>query len=424
MMHWMIGIAFPLWLHSSVSQASTLQAGAAVRVVTPDPLLPVSGGIGTPRPVQTKKGDLTVRALVLEKGDCRVAICSADFLGFPGVLCGRVRDRVTGIPDENILIGSTHTHSAPDMYGFLGEDGRCHADLDYVDWVCTQMAEVIEEALQERIPVEFRVATDEAKGKIAYNYYAPQLYDPRMSVLQFLRKDDGKPWVTLVNYAIHPEVLGPKQGILSPDCIGPFYQTIQERGGGISLFMNGAQGGMITADCRSPNGDIQTWAECQRIGKLMAEEALRIVSEAPTQDDPELFCDSFSLSLPIESDLLLQVLETSPLGYKAPEKRIITQVNVLNLGPAQILTIPGEALPNVGFYLKRKMHGRHNLLFGLTNDALGYMLAKVDYDSFERYEYITRTCLGEMTAEIFMEESLSFLDDCPRPSVQLLENVK
>ena len=45
--------------------------------------------------------------------------------------------------------------------------------------------------------------------------------------------------------------------------------------------------------------------------------------------------------------------------------------NVVNLGDAQILTIPGEALPNIGFYLKRKMHGGQNLLFGFTNDAFG-----------------------------------------------------
>jgi len=152
-----------------------------------------------------------------------------------------------------------------------------------------------------------------------------------------------------------------------------------------------------------------------RIGKLMGDEALRIVSGSQVQEDPSLFCAAFPLSLPIDSDLLLHVLETSPLGFKAPERRIVTQVNAVNLGTAQILTVPGEALPNVGTYLKRKMHGEHNLLFGLTNDALGYMLAKVDYDSFERYEYITRTCLGEMTAEIFMEESLAFLKSCPSP---------
>jgi hypothetical protein len=60
--------------------------------------------------------------------------------------------------------------------------------------------------------------------------------------------------------------------------------------------------------------------------------------------------------------------------------------DVLAIGRhAQILTIPGEAMPNIGFYLKRKMRGTHNLLFGLTNDAFGYILTKVDFQSFPRY---------------------------------------
>jgi hypothetical protein len=42
-----------------------LQVGAAVRVITPDPLLPVSGGMGRPNPAREKRGDLTARAMVL-----------------------------------------------------------------------------------------------------------------------------------------------------------------------------------------------------------------------------------------------------------------------------------------------------------------------------------------------------------------------
>ena len=47
--------------------------------------------------------------------------------------------------------------------------------------------------------------------------------------------------------------------------------------------------------------------------------------------------------------------------------------------------------------------------------AFGYMMVKVDWSSFERYEYITRTCLGEMTGEIFIEKALEFVNTCPRP---------
>ena len=92
-----------------------------------------------------------------------------------------------------------------------------------------------------------------------------------------------------------------------------------------------------------------------------------------------------------------------------------TQVNVVNLGNAQMLTIPGEALPNIGYYLKRNMPAEHTLLLGLTNDAFGYILTKVDWNSFERYNYITRTCLGEMTGEIFMREGPGLRRRLPPP---------
>ena len=60
-------------------------AGAARRIITPDPLLPVSGGMGPTGPATRKMGDLTARALVLRSGSETVAIASVDLLGFPSV---------------------------------------------------------------------------------------------------------------------------------------------------------------------------------------------------------------------------------------------------------------------------------------------------------------------------------------------------
>jgi hypothetical protein len=140
------------------------------------------------------------------------------------------------------------------------------------------------------------------------------------------------------------------------------------------------------------------------------------VKPTVVQTNPKLFCGSVDVKFPVESDLLWNVIIGSPLKYpRNPDRTVTGQINVVNLGTAQILTIPGEALPNIGFYLKRKMHGEHNMLFGLTNDAFGYILTKVDYHSFPRYEYISRTSLGEMTGEILIERSLEFLEKCPKP---------
>ncbi|MBI3868083.1 MAG: hypothetical protein HY299_06070 [Verrucomicrobia bacterium] len=412
----LIAILGPLALAGQILSAE-FKAGIATRIVTPDPLLPVSGGIGPSNPVKEKKGDLTVRAFVVEEGGARVAIVSTDFLGFPSVLGNRVRAKVSSIPANHILIGATHTHSAPDLYGFPDGKGGFSTDLNYVDRVVKLTAEAINEAVAKLQPARLKIATGQAKGKIAFNYYAEALYDPRCHVIQAIGAE-GRVIATLVNYAVHPEVLGSDAGICSPDLVGPLYDRIAEKDGGVGIFMNSAQGGMVTADNRGPGGkDLRAWDECVRIGTLLADEALRLIAKAPIQDQPTLWLKSRMVTLPVESKMLLEITRKSPLGYPPPEEgnKIKTQVNVINLGNAQILTIPGEALPNIGFYLKRKMRGTHNLLFGLTNDALGYILTKVDFGSFKRYDYITRTSLGEMTGEILIEESLKLANEAPAP---------
>ena len=407
-------IVFVCLVYSTTASAE-FHAAIAVRDVTPDPLLPVSGGVGPSKPTTRTFGRVTVRAMVLENSGTRVAICSTDFLGFPGVLCDKVRAKVPSIHPQNILIGATHTHSAPDCYGFPDRTGKSGIDLEYVNQVCIKLADAINEAIDKLQPARIRIATGNARGKIAYNYYAERLYDPRCDVIQTLDAK-GKPFITLLNYACHPEVIGSDQGILSPDFVGPLYDRIKERGGGTGIFMNGAIGGMVTADCRGPDGkDLRTWDECLRIGRLLADESLRIVYDARVLSNPHLYCANTKIVFPVESELLRAVVQASPLGFELDSRNISTQVNVVNIANAQILTIPGEALPNIGYYLKRKMHGSHNFLLGLTNDAFGYILTKEDWDSFDRYEYITRPCLGEMTGEIFNNEALKFIDNCPRP---------
>lgn len=401
----------------------TFKAGAAVRVITPDPLLPVSGGIGTPKPATIKQGELYARALVLEKGETRIAIVNIDNLGWPSALGNKSRALIKGIAPENILIGVTHTHSAPDAYGFPDEKGQSHADLKYLDWCVGQIADAVNEAVKKLEPASLKIAVGEAKGKIAYNYYAPQLYDPRCGVIQAIAttgKNKDKPIATLVNYAVHPEIIGSSRGVLSPDLCGPLYHRIESEAGGVALFMNGAQGGMVTADNRlEKGGEANDWQECIRIGELLADEALRIVADAPVQSNPDIYCASKKITFPIDSDIMKYILSHSPLklaGETATVGSATTQINLVNIGTAQILTIPGEALPNIGYYVKRHMPTMQPFLFGLTNDAFGYILTKVDFNSFKRYDYVSRTSLGEMTGEIYINEVLKWIKENPAPA--------
>ncbi|MFT4636877.1 MAG: hypothetical protein ACI8T1_000185 [Verrucomicrobiales bacterium] len=241
--------------------------------------------------------------MVIERGHTRVAIVAVDFLGFPSVLGDKVRALVADIPENHILIGASHTHSAPDCYGVPGEDGKSGCDLQYLDRVCALIAKALLEALDSLAPATLKIGTGEAKGKIAFNYYADELYDPRCSVIQAIGINDNIIGI-LVNYAIHPEVLGPKQGVVNPDLIGPLRDRIETETQGMAMFINGPQGGMVTADVRRPDGaHEQTWEECQRIGDLLVREALRIVSQARIQKDPILRCHTRDVRFPIDTPL-------------------------------------------------------------------------------------------------------------------------
>ena len=154
---YLFSILFVLIGLSGISQNSIFKAGAAVRVITPDPLIAVSGGVGAPTPVKEKQGDLYVRAVVFEKGSERVAIVNIDNLGWPAVLGDKSRKLIKGIAPENILIGVTHTHSAPDAYAFPDMNGNIGADLNYLEWCVIQIADAVNEAIKNLEPADLKI---------------------------------------------------------------------------------------------------------------------------------------------------------------------------------------------------------------------------------------------------------------------------
>ncbi|MCC6142640.1 MAG: hypothetical protein IT368_02425, partial [Candidatus Hydrogenedentes bacterium] len=188
-------------------------------------------------------------------------------------------------------------------------------------------------------------------------------------------------------------------------------REIDDRLGGTTLFINGAQGGMVTADIRHPDGEHETWDECERIGRTLAGEVLRILAAAQVQADPALHCAWQVLRFPVKAPMaaLFQMADTAVRMELDGEDCLAVPQHLVQIGSARLLTVPGEALPNIGCFLKRKLDSPFPFLLGLANDALGYMLSRADYDSFPVYEYISATCLGEETGEILMDRSLELI---------------
>ena len=59
-----------------------------------------------------------------------------------------IASRATGIPVENMLISSTHTHTAPASYGCHGND----AEPQYLEWIVPLIADSIVQAWRNLQP--------------------------------------------------------------------------------------------------------------------------------------------------------------------------------------------------------------------------------------------------------------------------------
>ncbi len=88
---------------------------------------------------------LHARALVLDDGSTRLAICVVDTLLMPRELVDRAKrmaSEATGIPTDHMLVSATHTHSAPSVMEALGTG----VDEPYAALLPGRIAEAIEAA--------------------------------------------------------------------------------------------------------------------------------------------------------------------------------------------------------------------------------------------------------------------------------------
>jgi len=85
---------------------------------------------------------LHARALVLDEGSTRIALCVVDTCMMTRELIDSAKEiasRATGIPPERMLVSATHTHSAPAAMGCLG----ARMDEAYAAYLSGKIAEAI-----------------------------------------------------------------------------------------------------------------------------------------------------------------------------------------------------------------------------------------------------------------------------------------
>jgi len=385
----------------TASWAQALQAGAARVKITPDKL-PYLAGYGANRRAEEVHDDVYASALVIQAGETKMAIVSCDLIGLLRPAVQEIRSKVTSVPAENILIGCTHTHSGPDSIGLWGqpEQGVSGVDKEWYAQMKNRVAEAIEEAAKNLQPAIMKVATADGVSRVSRNVRVERILDTSIAVLQMRHAGDGKTIATVVNYAVHPELMNIRA--LTSDIVHYLRQTVESAEGGITVFLNGALGGMVTVD--SPGDD---WKECERVGTALGQAALSALRNAVEVRQATLNIQRAEVNIPLENERFKQAARAGLFPEPVLQTdEVTTEVMHIVLGPVQMVTLPGEAFPNIGFQLKRHMKGDVKMVVGLANDELGYILSEADY-GLKLYEYETSMSVGEKAGRVVTDKLIA-----------------
>lgn len=372
-----------------------LRAGAAEIVITPKKewLSPLVQRGYAPH------DNLYARCVVFERDGLAIALCGTDLFGMSMSEIEPVRDRLKAEGIDYALFAASHNHAAPDTLGVYG-----HFPIKYIADLQEKFYQVARQAYQNLKPVrEFKTASKELPmdGARVIGYFRnarnPGLLDPTISLIEPIG-EDGKPIASIVNFACHTEGIDAGVKELTADFPGYMCEAIKAGGGGQPVFLNGAIGGMISGDNKA-----RTHAEAKVMGEGLAKFVAELRSIAQPPATFAFAVDVKRAEVPLTKATYKPLLEIRGRLHRG---RVKTELALVTLGEAQILTIPGELLPEISFEIQEKMTGFPRLLVGLANDEMGYIIPTYDY----RDDYYEETMSpGPATAPVVEDTAIRLL---------------
>ena len=263
-----LGICMLLGLCACANNNTTTEVESPLKVgfgrvdVTPD----YSVGLGGYSNAETRRSTgiadyLFVTCIAITEAEETVLMLTADTLGLGGTNMSSFRSFVssaTGIAQDKIFVGATHTHSAPDLS--IGDE-QC---IKYKSQLFDGAAKAALAALEDRSSATIRATTTDVPGmnfvrhyKMADGSYAGSNFgsfttttpvdyatesDPQMVLVQFDRTGD-KQDILMMNWQAHPDYTGSiGKELISASFVGPARSKLEQTSGMLVAYFTGASG--------------------------------------------------------------------------------------------------------------------------------------------------------------------------------------
>jgi hypothetical protein len=438
----------------STGRKRELMVGAAKAIITPtvneaDPYAdPVWMGGWDIRVAVGIHDELYARSVVVRSKGTTIAFVAVDLIGLFYADVQEIRTMVDpSLGIDHVIVAPTHNHEGPDTLGLWGPDPFVSGvDPEYMVFVKEQVVSCIEAAAQAMEEAELEVAHTTVPGIMA-NGRDPGLVYPDLIVMRFEHKK--KTIATVLSFAGHPEVLdgAPYNYLISADYIAYVYEYIEDRLGGVAVFLNGALGGMITPDVdgvfdglETPGLPVnRTFEMAEEIGTRLASAAIEALEDAEVCKNTNIVLKKTTIDIPLENDdfrllgsqpfpaILVRdmytdgELDTSAMDisdwFGLPPSTVMlplgedmrTELNVVKIGYIEMVTVPGELLPKLGHQLtETMMTGKYNIIIGLGNDELGYIIPFEDWDPTKYEESMS---VGRETGPIILDALQALIEE-------------
>lgn len=348
------------------------------------------------------------RAAVISDGTTAFAVAALDLVGASGPLLASIRAdaaKLTGLAPESILLACTHSHASPDLQGLWGGVPEGYRTL-----IARQAASAIAGAHRAMAPARASAATTSLSGVVTNRRGWPET-DETLTTLS-LRSPEGGTLATIANYACHPVAIGAADTRVSRDWCGFAADAIEAEAGGVAIYINGAIGDANPAR----SGEVDA---ARALGEAVAASALDAMRDAESVGDT-IHIDMRAFEVPMHVERLSQrvnealarggfalaaLSKTGGLGAASAalhavgradlaqivaalrgisERRIIhrdegtfiaSHCGYVGIGDAfGAVAAPGEVMTRLALPLRNAMDMRHRMIFGLTQDALGYFI--------------------------------------------------
>ncbi len=419
-------------------EEGVFRASAAALDITPPVGFPLGGYImrsgvstGVLDPIRARMGYIT-------DGESSVVIVGLDWIYVFGGWGLALREGISealGIDTKDVILTATHTHSGPGIFGSF----HTHEDSGVEEYLKGTSKTIFEATADLKSNARF---VKIKKGKLKVEGLGANRNDPdgfldeNMVGLNFV-DDNDETVLRLLNYGCHPTALGSENLMFSSDFVGYGLDLLDERWGGISIFMNGAAGDVSTRFTRME----RTVKERKRFGEIFFEAAdfMQRISvphkgdiisvksrEVPVsyRDIPDVR-DSESIVEEIgkriesgrkaglskeemrRSEALMEGalarLFISNLGGMEAifgERKMAAEIELVMIGEMGILFLPGEVMSKTAMRLKT-LSEFPLMVAGYANDYFGY-LVEGDEENEADYESIVAFLSDESINRIFV----------------------